>query len=152
MSKLKGMDLEKSINNTNLEYRKKGVAVIIKFPIPFLVTNKGLIPQQSICDYVGSYRLNGMTIPINFDAKECASKTSFPFSNIKDHQISYLTLCHNIGAKADILVHFTKLNIYYMIPINEINNILKTGKKSIKITALKKEWKIEKIEDYLGLL
>jgi recombination protein U len=150
--KAKGMALEKAINNTNLEYRKLGKAIIVKFPTPFLITSKGLIPQQAICDYIGCYKVGSLAVPINFDAKECGSTTSFPFANIKDHQLLYLTLCHNIGAKSSILVHFTKLNLYYMIPTFEINKILETGRKSIKISEMKSEWQIKNIGDYLNIL
>ena len=150
-SQSRGLDLEKAINNANLEYRKQGVAVIIKLATPFLITNRGLIPQVSTVDYMGCYTYSGITTSVAFDAKETASETSFPFSNIKDHQLLFLNLWKNTGGRAFLLINFTKTGDYYALPIEEVNTILETGKKSIKKSAFKEEWKV-KIGDYLSIL
>ena len=93
----RGMDLENIINDTNDYLLSKDIAVIYKKPTPIGVVkvsyenNKQIITKAyfsspSTLDYNGLYRGKY----IEFDAKNTESKTSFPLSNIHEHQIKHI--------------------------------------------------------------
>lgn len=105
-----GKQLERLIDMTNNQYRNKGFADIRKIPTPVQVTsnNRGTITGKLLkgewVDYVGIYAGRA----IIFDAKETSSDTSFPLSNIPDHQYELLYSWRGKGAVAFIIVQFTK--------------------------------------------
>ena len=91
--KNRGMNLENALNTTNEYYRQKDKALIFKKPTPIGVVDvsysnhrktieKAYFKEQSTLDYNGLYRGKY----IEFDAKETLNKTSFPLSNIHEHQ------------------------------------------------------------------
>ena len=91
----RGMTLENDINLTNDYYKEKKIALIYKKPIPIKVLRvndtktrikDGFYETKSTLDYSGIYKEKY----IEFDAKECRNKTSFPLSNIKEHQIAHI--------------------------------------------------------------
>ena len=118
---LRGSVFEELINLTNEQYEKRGVALIQKIPTPIkpveFDTVKRTIKlayfeQKSTVDYIGV--MDG--IPICFDAKETARK-SLPFSNIHEHQVEFMKKFDQQGGIAFLLVHFTKEDIYYLLPL-----------------------------------
>ena len=118
---LRGSVFEELINLTNEQYEKRGIALIQKIPTPIkpveFDTVKRTIKlayfeQKSTVDYIGV--MDG--IPICFDAKETARK-SLPFSNIHEHQVEFMKKFDQQGGIAFLLVHFTKEDIYYLLPL-----------------------------------
>jgi recombination protein U len=144
----KGNDLEKRANRQNILYRKDDRALILKVEVPIIITGKGLVAKQSTVDYTGVLK-GGKAIA--FDAKETQNKTSFPLSNIKDHQLAYLGFHQKLGGIAFFMIHFKKVyeNKVYITPVSLIEKY-KFGneRKSIPFKDFKKEWLVE-IENYL---
>lgn len=141
-------ELEKRATRQNILYRKDDRALILKVEVPIILTSKGLVAKQSTVDYTGLIK-GGKAIA--FDAKETLSKTSFPLSNIKDHQLQYLSFHKKLGGIAFFLIHFKKLfeNQAFVTPVQLIETYWYGNKrKSIPIKDFKKEWLIE-IEQYL---
>lgn len=91
----RGMGLENDINETNKYYLTYDIALIYKKPTPIRITKTnykdmritdGFFETQSTLDYNGVYK----GYYIEFDAKETNSSTSFPISNIHEHQLAYI--------------------------------------------------------------
>ncbi len=145
---LKGNDLEKRANRQNILYRKDDRALILKVEVPIIITRKGLVAKQSTVDYTGVLK-GGKAIA--FDAKETQNKTSFPLSNIKDHQLAYLSFHQKLGGVTFFMIHFKMIHKdkAYITPISLIENY-KFGnvRKSIPFKDFKKEWLVT-IENYL---
>lgn len=144
----KGNDLEKRLNRQNILYRKDVKALILKVEVPIIITRKGLVAKQSTVDYTGT--LNGGK-SIAFDAKETQSKTSFPLTNIEDHQLAYLRFQQNLRGFAFFMIHFKKVysDKVFITPIDLIETYKNgNGRKSIPFKDFKDEWLIE-IENYL---
>lgn len=86
------------LNDSNTYYNSIDRCLIYKKPTPIKVLNvcypnnkshlinKAVYSNISTLDYNGIYREKY----IEFDAKECHSKTSFPLSNIKEHQLTHM--------------------------------------------------------------
>ena len=124
----RGMDLEKDINITNTYYLDTDKAVIHKKPTPVQIV-KVDFPRRSAAkiteayfkipsttDYNGVYRGRA----VDFEAKECASRTSFPLKSIHMHQIKHLEAVMRHGAIAFIIVRFTQQNETYFIDADKI--------------------------------
>lgn len=136
----RGMTLEKDINTTNDYYRSVDRAVIHKKPTPVTIV-KVDYPQRSAAkiteayfklpsttDYNGIYRGRY----IDFEAKECASNTSFPLKSIHAHQIDHLESVCRHGAIAFLIVRFTSRNITYLADaMTAISYIRTCGRRSI---------------------
>ena len=101
-------ELEKTANKINLKLRKEKRALIQKVPTPILYTRKGLIAQRSTVDYTGILAPGGKGIA--FDAKETKNKTSFPLSNIHEHQLAFLDIFESLGGIAFFLIHFKSVH------------------------------------------
>lgn len=94
--KNRGMDLESIINDSSKYYLEQDMAVIYKKPTPIgivevdyeagAVIKKAYFKEPSTLDYNGLYKGRY----IEFDAKECHNKTSFPLNNIHEHQIRHI--------------------------------------------------------------
>lgn len=135
----RGMSLEKDLNDANTYYEQTGRALIHKKPTPIQVV-KVEYPARSaakICeayyktpsttDYNGIYRGK----PIDFEAKETKSKTSFPFKSIHEHQIEHLRKVlyhHGIGF---FIIRFTSFQKTYLIDADVLIQMWDDGKKSI---------------------
>ena len=149
----RGHDLEAAVNRCNLHYRKSGIALIEKKPTPIELTKVGAVIKQSTVDYTGILAPNGRGIA--FDAKETKNKTSFPLSNIKQHQMVFLDYWQRTGGLSFLLIHF-KLNDdeAFMVPFDFVNPlyeaayITNTGRKSIPYPDFNREWLVP-LDDYL---
>jgi recombination protein U len=145
---MKVNELEKLANKANLQFRRESKALILKVPVPILNTAKGLVAQQSTVDYTGLIE-GGQYIA--FDAKECQSKTSFPLTNIHQHQLLYLQLVQSLGGLAFFLVWFKALHTkVYVTPLEVVEFYWNSdGRKSIPIADFKDEW-LTDVSDYIN--
>ena len=91
---IKGNELEKLAGRANLNYRQQVRALILKIPVPIILTSRGLVAQESTVDFAGIVE-GGYFLA--FDAKETQNKTSFPLKNIKQHQVTYLNYVQKLG-------------------------------------------------------
>jgi recombination protein U len=146
---MKGMELEKRANKANNAYRKKKKALILKVPVPILLTRKGLVAQSSTVDYAGLIE-GGQFIA--FDAKETKIKTAFPLKNIHQHQTIYLSIVEELGGIGFFLIHFTELykNSAFITPLYLVKKYAddEDARKSIPIKDFKSEWLVN-IDNYL---
>lgn len=119
----RGMSLENDINQANLFYLDEDMANIHKKPTPITIVNvdypsrnkakinEAYFKVPSTTDYNGIYRGRY----IDFEAKECRSLTSFPFSSIHEHQIKHLTSVLKHGAIAFIIIRMVMYDSDYLI-------------------------------------
>ncbi|BAQ11328.1 Holliday junction resolvase recu 2 [Bacillus sp. OxB-1] len=136
----RGSGLERMIDMTNQQYRNKGVADVRKVPPPVKIMGQqgnqvtGYTQKGEWVDYVGIH--NGRTII--FDAKETRETTRFPLSNVSRHQYSLLESWHQKGARAFLLVYFTKRHEVYVLSFERLQEAWKgyvgDGRKSIPYT------------------
>lgn len=141
----RGMVLEHDINETNEYYLIHNVALIYKKPTPIKVVQveypKNMIKEAyfnepSTLDYNGIYKEKYL----EFDAKETASKTSFPISNIHKHQLEHIKRVLYFGGIAFLIVRFTSLNETYILLGNDLITFINSSKrKSIPITYFKEK-------------
>ncbi|MBQ3272780.1 MAG: Holliday junction resolvase RecU [Solobacterium sp.] len=136
----RGMELEKEINLTNSYYLDTDRAVIHKKPTPVTIVKvdypmrtaakitEAYFKVPSTTDYNGIYRGKYL----DFEAKECASKTSFPIKSIHEHQIRHLDSVIRHGAIAFVIVRFTVYGETYYVDAGEMNSYIRTcGRSSI---------------------
>ena len=139
----RGMNLEALVNDANKYYEINDIAIIYKKPTPVTITKvkyeknkvltKGQLKSKSSLDYVGVYKGKYL----DFDAKSTLSKTSFPLSNISNHQIKHIKNILKHGGlsfliieinneiylfKGETLIEFISNNERKSIPYNEIKN------------------------------
>jgi recombination protein U len=114
----RGMTLESEINSTNEYYLLHDIAVVHKKPTPVVVVkqvNQKIVDAYfkvaSTTDYNGIYKGKY----IDFDAKETKSKTSFPLSNIHNHQIKHIESVIRHKGIGFIILRFTTLNETYLL-------------------------------------
>lgn len=137
----RGMNLEGDINLTNKYYIDNNIAFIYKKPTPIQVTkvdysNKNAVIKEayfkepSTTDYNGLYKGKY----IDFEAKETENSTSFPLSNIHNHQIEHIKNIVNNGGLGFLIVRFNKLNKTFLLwGCDLISFIKNNSKKSIPL-------------------
>ena len=135
----RGMTLEEDINLTNEYYKEKNIALIYKKPIPIKVLkineNKtrikdGFYEKKSTLDYNGIYKEKY----IEFDAKETNSKTSFPLSNIYEHQIQHIKNIIFYKGIAFLIIRFNIINKTYILKGEQLLDFINTeNRKSIPL-------------------
>ena len=141
--KNRGMELEYLINEACLYYIENGLAIIYKKPTPIgivdvdykngAVIHKAYFKEPSTLDYNGIYRGKY----IEFDAKECKSKTSFPLSNIHPHQIKHIERVIKHGGIAFLIISMNGL--YYLFKGEDLLAFEKNNtRKSIPYDVIKK--------------
>ena len=142
----RGMGLEDDINATNEYYLNQDIAVIYKKPTPITIhrvdyksRNDAVIKEAyfktpSTTDYNGIYKDKY----IDFEAKETKNKTSFPLSNIHNHQINHLKNITKHGGIGFIIVRFSHLNQTYYLSCKKLLEFIdKEKRKSIPIDYFK---------------
>ena len=141
-----GMKLEEDINITNKYYLNHNIAVVYKKPTPIKIVKVSYLKRSaakiieayfkdpSTTDYNGIYKGKY----IDFEAKECNSKTSFPFNSIHKHQINHLEAVMNHGAVAFIILKMSKYNEVYLIKAQDfIKYYSKHERKSLPYSWIK---------------
>ncbi len=159
----RGMNLENSLNSSNDYYLRKDRALIYKKPTPIGVVDvsynnhkkiieKAYFKEQSTLDYNGLYRGKY----IEFDAKETLNKTSFPLSNIHEHQTLQI---RNVIKHGGIVFLIIRMNdIVYLLPGEEyISYIDNNDRKSISYKYIQEHAHIIKMGyqpqlDYLDIV
>jgi recombination protein U len=138
----RGKYLEDWIEQTNIVYNHKGLAIINKIPTPWKI-------QRNYSPYTKQYKISGAfpekkstvdfggtasSQSIWFDVKATTHKTSFPLANIYGHQLEYLQKVAEQGGKAFVLIHFTLLKQTWLIWIDQLIKFIGESKrKSIPI-------------------
>lgn len=133
----RGMTLENDLNDTNKYYLVNDIAIIHKKPTPITIVEvdyhsrkeavitKAYFKTPSTTDYNGIYKGKY----IDFEAKETISKTSFPLSNIHNHQIEHLKNVDKHGGIAFLIVRFTHLNLTYYLSFKDLDKFIQSNKK-----------------------
>ena len=150
----RGMSLEEDINLSNEYYRDMGIALINKRPTPINIVkvdySKGAritdayFEKQSTTDYNGVYKGKY----IDFEAKNTKSETSFPLSNISEHQIVHLRNVIKHGGIAFFIICFQIKNEVYLLDASFVIEFYeKGGRKSIPYSVFKEKGVLVK-QDY----
>ena len=150
----RGMSLEEDINLSNEYYRDMGIALINKRPTPINIVkvdySKGAritdayFEKQSTTDYNGVYKGKY----IDFEAKNTKSETSFPLSNISEHQIIHLRNVIKHGGIAFFIICFQVKNEVYLLDASFVIEFYeKGGRKSIPYSVFKEKGALIK-QDY----
>ena len=154
--KNRGMDLESLINEACNYYLEHDLAIIYKKPTPIgvvdvdykngAVINKAYFKEPSTLDYNGIYKGEY----IEFDAKECQSKTSFPLSNIHLHQIKHIEKIIQHGGIAFLIISMN--NNYYLFKGSDLIDFINSNKrKSIPYSVIEELGVILKVNYNIGL-
>ena len=143
----RGMSLEEDINKSNTHYLTNDIAVVYKKPTPIQIVkvdypkraaakiSEAYFKIPSTTDYNGIYKGKY----IDFEAKECESKTSFPFSSIHAHQIKHLNKVIQHGAIAFIILRMSSYDKDYLIKADDFINYYNDEKrKSLPLSWIKK--------------
>ncbi|MFJ7667142.1 Holliday junction resolvase RecU [Lysinibacillus sp. NPDC097195] len=147
----RGKTLEDEINEANDYYVKRQLAIIHKKPVPVqivkveypsrsaAVIREAYFRTPSTTDYNGVW--NGHYI--DFDAKETASKTSFPLKNIHAHQMTHMQQVKEHNGVAFIIVRFSAFERYFIVPYEVLQKAWHAmdngGRKSILFSTIEKE-------------
>lgn len=130
--KNRGMDLENLINAANEYYLDKDIAVIYKKPTPIGLVDvnykkgeitKAYFKDKSTLDFNGLYKGKY----IDFDAKEAHSKTSFPLSYIKEHQIKHMRRVLRHGGITFLIVYMN--DSYFILKGEDLTEFIDTEKR-----------------------
>ncbi|MBO6261454.1 MAG: Holliday junction resolvase RecU [Bacilli bacterium] len=150
----RGMSLEEDINLSNDFYRETGRALINKRPTPINIVKvdyshgaritDAYFEKQSTTDYNGVYKGRY----IDFEAKNTKSTTSFPLSNISEHQIVHLKNVIKHGGIAFFVISFQIQNEVYLLDAKFVIEFYEHGKrKSIPYEVFKESGLLIK-QDY----
>ena len=150
----RGMSLEEDINLSNDFYRDAGIALINKRPTPINIVKvdytrgaritDAYFEKQSTTDYNGVYKGRY----IDFEAKNTKSTTSFPLSNISEHQIAHLKNGLKHGGIAFFIISFQMKDEIYLLDASFVIDFYEHGKrKSIPYDVFTKEGVLIK-QDY----
>lgn len=155
----RGKSLEDYIDETNVYYLHRNIAVIHKKPVPVqivkveypsrsaAVIREAYFRTPSTTDYNGVF--NGAYI--DFDAKETENKTSFPLKNVHAHQVKHMEGIANQQGISFLIVRFTSLDRYFIVPCDMLlaawKRMLDGGRKSIPLS----DFEEQAIEIHLGL-
>lgn len=159
--KNRGMSLESLINDANEFYLENDTAVIYKKPTPIGLIDvdykkgeikKAYFKEKSTFDYNGIYRGKY----IDFEAKETKNKTSFPLSNVHEHQFKHLKrIIHHKGI-AFLIVSINEE--YYILKGEDLLEFITSSKrKSIpysyfKTNCYKIETSLRPVLNYLKII
>ncbi len=143
----RGMNLEDDINLSNKFYLNQNKAVIYKKPTPITIVKvnypnrehavikEAYFKTPSTTDYNGIYKGKY----IDFEAKE-TKLTSFPLTNIHEHQINHLRKIEEHGGIGFLIVRFVKFNKTFLLESNKLFSFLDTTKrKSIPLAYFEKQ-------------
>ena len=134
------MKLEKIIEDKCNEYIKNNIAYIYKLPTDWVVIRKGknivtaYPKKKSTIDFMGSYK--GQAVAI--ETKSTDNKTSFPFSNIAEHQWDFFKKW-TTQAKGYYIVWFKELDEMYLVDAITMQN----AKDTLDRKSAPHDWFVE---------
>lgn len=140
----RGMSLEDKINQSNSYYLQRDIAVIHKKPTPIQVV-KVNYPHRSAARITEAYYRNASTTDYNgiykgqyidFEAKETKNKSSFPLSNLPEHQRVHMRQCIKHGGIAFLMMSFRVHQEVYLLPYERVDLFLHANEKQ----SLPYEW------------
>lgn len=144
----RGMSLEDDINKTNNYYLKNDIAVIYKKPTPIQIV-KVDYPKRSAAKITDAYFKTPSTTDYNgiykgkyidFEVKECDSKTSFPYSSIHVHQIQHLERVNKHGAICFLIIRLVEFNQDYLIKAEDFLDYYHSNdRKSLPISWIQEK-------------
>lgn len=156
----RGMALEDLLNQSNEYYLEIDRAVIYKKPTPITISEvkygakeriitKAYFRTPSTLDYNGIYRGKY----IDFDAKETLNKTSFPLSNVHEHQLKHMQSVIEHGGISFLIISINS-NCYYLDGHDILDFIANNTRKSIPFSYIEEkgiliEKKLKPRLDYL---
>lgn len=140
----RGMSLEEDIDHTNMFYLDTNKAIVHKKPTPVqivrvhypkrsaAVITEAYFKQASTTDYNGIYKGKY----IDFEAKETKNKTSFPLSNVHEHQVNHMQSILEHKGISFIIIRFSALEETYLLSAEHLLSYwqkqLNGGRKSIR--------------------
>ncbi|HCE13173.1 MULTISPECIES: Holliday junction resolvase RecU [unclassified Enterococcus] len=146
----RGMRFEEAINESNLYYLNRQIAVIHKKPTPIqivkvdyprrsaAVIKEAYFREASTTDYNGVYRGHYL----DFEAKETQNKTSFPFKNFHLHQIKHMENCLEQKGLCFVLLWFSSLQRCFFLDSRSLIEKWylqdSTGKKSLPLSYIER--------------
>lgn len=147
----RGMSLESDINDTNEYYLAMNKAVVHKKPTPIRVVHvhypkrsaakitEGYFQEKATTDYNGIYKGKY----IDFEAKETKNKTTFPLSNIHEHQIEHMRSIIEHGGICFIIIRFVEHDETYFLLSEKIipywDKMRNGGRKFITYELIQRE-------------
>ena len=159
----RGMLLEDLINESNEYYLEEDIAVIYKKPTPIVIVdtnydshgiciNKAYFKEASTLDYNGIYKGRY----IDFDAKMTNNKTSFPLSNLHEHQYKHMISVIKHGGISFLIISIND-TVYYLDGHDIIDFIDNNDRKSIPLSffeekGIRIDMKIRPRLDYLKVV
>lgn len=141
----RGMDLEELINQSNNFYLEENIAVIYKKPTPITIVDasfdshgrvitKAYFKEPSTLDYNGLYKGKY----IDFDAKSTQNKTSFPLSNLHDHQYNHMKSIIEHGGITFLIISMN--SNYYLLDGKDIIDFVNSNdRKSIPFSYIEEK-------------
>lgn len=142
----RGMSLEDDINTSNQYYLTNGIGVLYKKPTPITIVKvdypnrasakitEAYFKVPSTTDYNGIYKGRYL----DFEAKECNSRTAFPFTSIHPHQIRHLKEVLKHGAIAFIIMRMHQYDKDYLIKADQFIDFYETAnRKSLPYSWIK---------------
>ncbi len=148
----RGEELEQLILASNQFYQKHGTARIDKAPTPIKVVSvedgskikEAYFEKKATVDFYGIVQGHFIV----FDAKQTMTN-SLPLKNIHQHQIEYMNDVEKQGGISFLLVEFSKLKRYFLLPYEILSdffiNAKSGGRKSIPLDSFPSELEIEVI-------
>ena len=140
----RGMFLENILNDSNTYYNSIDKCLIYKKPTPIKVlnvsypTNRSHVIDKAVYSNISTLDYNGIYKGkyIDFEAKECKSKTSFPLSNIKEHQINHIRKVIKQNGIVFLIIMIN--NEFYLLKGDDLISFIDNGsRKSIEYAYLK---------------
>lgn len=132
----RGMGFEADINETNLYYIEKGLALVYKRPTPINVVKvdyakgakikEAYFEKQSTTDYNGVIQGHY----VDFEAKSTRNLSSFPLHNIPLQQIEHLERVMKSAGIAFFLINFYTLQETYLLPASFVCAFYRSKKRS----------------------
>ncbi len=141
----RGMSFEELINQSNLYYLSKEIAVVHKKPTPVQIVHvnypkrsaavitEAYFKEASTTDYNGIYKGNYL----DFEAKETKNKTSFPLHNFHEHQINHMKQCINQQGIVFVLIWFSSLQRCFFLSATHVIDYWENKENKRKSIPLK---------------
>lgn len=145
---LRGSTLEELINRTNDLYLEHNLCLVQKIPTPITPIKMdkshnqitlAYFEQKSTVDYIGV----AQSVPICFDAKECAKET-FALANIHPHQVAFMENFEKQGGVSFFIIYYTGLNKLYYLRFEKFmefwNRMNQGGRKSFRFEEIEEDY------------